>query len=175
MNKIQKVSRFFRYLFLLLFFLLVLYFVSSWVIFPENLGGMQFIPHNLPILFPISTTTKGFAIALSLIPLAIELGVLYLLIRLFGFFEKSEVFSIAAVTAIKRIGYVLFIGQVIHPFYEAAISAALTWNNGPHHRMTEITFTQANAGLLLMGLMMILISWIMLEGYKLKQDQQFTI
>jgi len=51
----------------------------------------------------------------------------------------------------------------------------LTWRNPPGHRFASITLIQTNIGVILVALMVILISWIMLEGCKIREEQQLTV
>ncbi|EKD70101.1 MAG: hypothetical protein ACD_46C00636G0004 [uncultured bacterium] len=77
---------------------------------------------------------------------------------------------------IKYIGYTLLIGQfIINPVYEAILSAMLTWHNPQGERMAMISFTGTNLGIVLTALLIILISWIMAEGYKINEDRKYTI
>ena len=72
----------------------------------------------------------------------------------------------------------LLVGQlIINPIYEGLISMLLTWDNPAHQglRIAKIGFDQTNLGILFTALLVILISWIMAEGYQLREEQQLTI
>jgi len=104
--------------------------------------------------------------------------VLYFLIKLFRQYEKGEIFLIENVRYIRNIGYTLLIGQLLNPIYDGLISADLTWGN--HYvqkgmRIASVTFDNTNITVLLTSLFIILISWIMAEGYQLRAEQQLTI
>ena len=126
---------------------------------------------------PLTTTTKILGFVVNLIPTGVQLFVLYFLIKLFRLYEKSEIFSLENVRYIKKVGYTLLIGQLINPIYEVLMSVTLTWNNYLHGvpRYAVITFNGTNIGILLTALMVILISWIMAEGCRLRDEQQYTI
>jgi hypothetical protein len=115
----------------------------------------------------------GFS--LSLIPAGIEMLVLYFLSKLFRLYETGEIFSINNVRYIRNVGYALLAGQVFYPVYEGLMGIILTMNNPSGHRFAKVSFTQTNVGILLVALLVILISWIMAEGCKLREEQQLTV
>lgn len=107
--------------------------------------------------------------------LNIQLATLLLLIFLFRNFQRMALFTLENVVMIKRIGYLILAGQIIHPFYEAIISAVLTWHNPAGKRLSEISFSTTNLSIIIIAFFMILISWIMAEGYKLQEEQKYVI
>ncbi|RDI44563.1 DUF2975 domain-containing protein [Aquicella lusitana] len=138
---------------------------------------MDVIPraYSHAILHTLSITEKGLGLLLNLAPLMIELFILFCLIRLFRLYEQGEIFSLKNVRFIRNLGYALLIGQLINPVYEGLMGVILTMNNPHGHRFASITLDQTNIGIVLTALMVILVSWIMTEGCKLREEQQFTI
>jgi len=65
--------------------------------------------------------------------------------------------------------------QLVNPFYEALMGIVLTLHNPHGHRLAIITLDQTNIGILFVAGIVILISWIMSEGCKLREEQQLTI
>jgi hypothetical protein len=112
-----------------------------------------------------------------MIPLGFELLTLYFLIKLFKLYEQGEIFSIRNVNFIRKTGYTMLIGQLINPVYQVLISVTLTWHNKLHGvpRYATIAFDGTSVGIILTSLMIILISWIMAEGCKLREEQQLTV
>ncbi len=183
MNKIKNVSLFFKVVFQIIFFLLPILFVMSWYYAPQELNlligiiRINAIPisYQNDVLHELSQSERIFGGLVGVIPLIIQMLVLYFLIKLFKLYEKGEIFSLRHVKYIRNIGYTLFAGQLIEPFYQGIMGVILTLHNPPHHRFVTITLDQTNIGMLLTALLVILISWIMAEGYKLREEQQFTI
>ena len=184
MNKIQRVSKFFKWLFIITGIVLPVLLIIYWFHAPESITTehpaliMNDIPTNIKILHPLSSTTKLLGFAISLMPLAVNLFILYFLIHLFQLYQQCEIFSLRNVRYIKKIGYTLFIGQlIVNPIYEALLSAALTLGNPrvSHERMAAISFSGTNVAILITALLIILISWIMAEGHQLAEDQKYTI
>lgn len=195
MNRIKNVSLFFRVVFQIIFFLLPISLIVSWIYAPDNLvlltgfirldaipatySGMHtYTATGLPekaILHTLSIGEKSLGCLISAIPMMVKMVILFFLIKLFKLYEKGEIFSLNHVRYIRNIGYALLIGQLIEPFYQFALGIVLTIHNPPHHRFATITLDQTNIGILLTALLVILISWIMAEGCRLREEQQLTI
>jgi len=183
MNRIKKVSQFFKIIFQLIFIALPILLIVSWYYAPTELVTlygfvhMDAIPANYrkALLHTLSTNEKMLGFLVSTIPMMVYLYILYTLIKLFSLYEKGEIFSIQPVRHIRNVGYALLATQMIEPFYEFAMGIVLTMHNPPGHRFASITMNQNNVGILLTALMVLLISWIMLEACQLKDDQRLTI
>lgn len=204
MNKIKNVSLFFSLVFQAVFIALPIVFLITWIYAPQELvllhgmikmsaipasySGMHtYVPEGAhffkvpssiteqALLHTLSTGEKILACLVSAIPLAIQLFVLYALIKLFKLYEQGDIFSIQHVKYLRYIGYGLLIGQLIEPVYQFVMGLVLTMNNPPHHHYAAITLSHTNLGILLTSLLVILISWIMAEGCKLREEQQLTV
>lgn len=195
MNRIKNVSLFFRLVFQIIFVALPILLIIGWIYAPNELvllagfiklnaipatySGMhayaaQGIPEKA-ILHTLTAGEKSLGCLVSAIPMMVEMFIFYSLIKLFKLYEKGEIFSINHVRYIRNIGYALLTGQLIEPFYQFVMGLVLTLNNPPHHRYAAVTLAQTNIEILLTALLVILISWIMAEGYKLREEQQLTI
>ncbi|MFC7781365.1 DUF2975 domain-containing protein [Legionella taurinensis] len=183
MEKIQRISLFFRVLFQVLFIALPLFLITAWVKSSGTLvimGGainLNYIPaaYANSILHTLSGSEKFLGLCLSSIPMFVQLYILFALINLFKLYEKGEIFSINNVRSIRNIGYALLITQIIDPIYQGAMGFVLTRYNPSGHRFAAITLDQTNIGVVLIALIVILISWIMVEGCKLREEQQLTV
>ena len=172
MNKIQRVSLFFRVLFQVLFMAIPIVSVIAWMNAPNELvfmGGVfraDMIPraYSHDILHTLTAMEKFFGFILSLIPNGIEMFIAYSFICLFKLFEHGEIFAINNVKYIRNIGYALLLDQLLNPIYEGFMGIILTMNNPHGHRFAKITLDQTNLGIILTGIFIILISWIMAEG-----------
>lgn len=181
MNKIQRVSLCFRYLFQIIFILLPLTQIIGWIAAPNSLhflgitfdvipkGYQHFIPNEL------SANVKLLAFMMSMIPTAVQLFVLYFLIKLFNHYEQKEIFSLQNVRYIRNVSYGILLQQCINPLCQFILGIPLTWQNATGHHMAVITISDTNVGLVLTAFIIILVSWIMAEGYRLREEQQLTI
>lgn len=189
MHKIQSVSLFFRVIFQILLVVLPLMLILAWVVAPEPLkclGGLidiSVIPRpytnmhiqGMLILHTLTVTEKLFGFMVSLIPLVVQLVVLYFLIRLFRSYERGDIFSLKNVYSIRNIGYTLLIGQLLNPLYEFLMGIVLTLNNPGGQYYVAVKLDQTNFGVVLTALLIVIVSWVMAEGYKLQEEQQLTI
>jgi len=182
-KKIEYVSLFFRIIFQIIFLTLPVVIIIGWINIPESLHlfdgaiNIRIIPeeYSSAIVHLLSVEERLLGFAVSLIPLSIDLLILYFLIKLFHLYEAGEVFSIQNVNYIRNIGYSLLLRQLLSPVYEFLMGFVLTSHNPAGLRFASITFDQTNFGILLTALLVILISWIMAEGCRLREEQQLTI
>lgn len=183
MHKIQRVSLGFRIIFQSLFIFIPLMQVVAWIMAPQSIHFLahvfQFdvIPHmyQAKILHTLTASDKVLGLMVSMIPTGVSLFCLYFLIKLFKLYERGEIFSALNVNYIRKIGYVLVIGQLLNPLYEALMGIVLTIQNPPGQRMFGVAFTQNNIEILIFALLLLLVSWIMAEGHKLREEQQLTV
>lgn len=180
--KIKKVSKIFRILFQISFVLVPIKHIIAWIYAPTSLLFpmgivIDVIPQNIEILHSLAVSTKFYGFLVSALPvIALEI-VLFYLIRLFRLYERAEIFTLQNVNYIKKMGYALFIMQPLRLISEGLVSAIVTWNNpiGSGTRKSVITMTGVDLSLMLAAFLIILISWIMTEGYRLREEQKFTI
>lgn len=180
MNKIQRVSIIFRVLFQIAFFALPLSLILFWLSAPSPIWQyngitMMSVPQGIKILHAFNWETRLLGLVISAIPASIHMLILYVLIKLFVLYEKGEIFSIANVNYIKNIGYLMLLDQLVNPIYQMLISGAMTWKNPKGYGIVEITLDQTNIYIVVAAVMIILISWIMAEGCKLREEHAFIV
>lgn len=183
MNKIQKTSLFFRVLFQILLVVLPILLIMAWVQsagtfeMVEGVINLNYVPaaYSSSILHPLNLSEKLLALGAGCLPLFVQLYILFSLVRLFKVYERGVIFSMNNVRYIRNIGYALIITQIATALYQALMGFILTWRNPSGHRFASIALDQTNIGIILVALMVILISWIMLEGCKIREEQQLTV
>lgn len=180
MNKIMLVSRFFRVLFQITFLAVPICLILYWLNAPYpllllgNSISIDLIPHempNFPIILHLGNQTKFLGFLVSLIPATLILVVCYLLIKLFRLYEKNEIFSLNNIIYLRKVATVVILGELVFlPIYQGLLSLVLTWNYSSHFVVFSVNFS-----ILLLSLLLMLISWIMAEGFKLQDEQQYTV
>lgn len=180
MNKIKYVSLFFRLFFQVTFVCLIAAQIIGWIYAPYapmHAGFCNVIPKAYQSLimnhFTLNTKIAGFFI--TTIPLLVKLTVLYSLIKLFLLYENFEFFSAQNVLRIRNTGYALLLLELVNPITEFLLGFVLTSANPPGFRIATITIDDANFAMILTAMLIILTSWIMSEGCKLKEEQQLII
>jgi len=181
-NKIKTISHWFRILFQIIFVLDIVMLIAFWMNGahpPAFFGPIQasFLPSNINIPIPSSMdlTTKLLGLLISCIPTGITLAIYYCLIKLFSLYERAEIFTTSNVMYFKKIGYLLLASALIQPFYEALISFTLAFNAAHGHRIATASFGTNNFSEIIIALIIILVSWIMTEGCKLRDEQAYIV
>ncbi|CAV27416.1 Conserved hypothetical protein [Vibrio atlanticus] len=187
MSKIQKQSRRVRMLlqsFLALTPIMVCYFwltVQTPYDFLSEMGIIQFsiemdyfITSPLTVS-PLTTTTRIIAMFTSLAMSSILMYALTVLIRLFRNYERGEIFSLENAMSYQKLGYSLFYWVLGSVIYGSLMSVILSFNNPPGDRIFEISFVGMDFLTLILGIIILIISWVMKEGYILADEHSQTI
>jgi hypothetical protein len=193
MQRIQKISHFFRICFTVYMVCLPLgilfhWFVttSEWIkgtaidVMLKNGGmhmGIASGSHDIKIHeHHFSYVAKLIGCGGSLVLTGLYMTGVYYLIQLFRLYEKGSLFTRQHVTYMKNIGIVMAVystfGMVLTDMIHVL---AATWDKGPGNRLLSIGYGTTNIEVLFIAGLMILTSWIMAEGFKLKEEQELTI
>lgn len=189
MNKIQRTSRYLRWTFTTLMVLTPIFYIATWCFLPDMLKKdsvlmgfdlippalINLVPVDVVVQHPMTTMLRLIGLTIDILPMTITLLLYANLVTLFQLYERLSYFTMENVIVIKKIGIYILLGELIRPFVEGATTALLTWQNGPGHRVIAISFKGNNVGLIITGILIILSSWIMAEGYRLKEEQRLTI
>ena len=182
MKKIQQTSKFFRILFQIVFFTLPALYLISWMNGGEAIVwgtksslALYPFPRVLGLSYVLTTKTLIFGMLTSLITLLPKMFLFYFLIMLFRSYERGNIFSLENVMTIKKVGIMLIVTQVANVIFDVLISLVMTMNNPPGYHMIGLHLATNNLGIALIGAVIILVSWIMAEGYKLHVDQELTV
>lgn len=178
MNKIQRVSRILQKIFLLLLIALPLTSIFFWFYcnIPNPSGIETSYFHSTPALMQQPHFySRLAAFTINLIPLSIEMFCLYCLIKLFKLYEQGRIFTQRNVDYIRYIALCLIADPIQKPFNELATTFALTLSNPPGHRMISITLNTIDINNILIGVVILLASWVMAEACKLHDEQTLTV
>lgn len=178
-SRIKKLSNMLKWTFLISAALAPLLVAGYWITdgYPFVSFPIKLLP-DIPNLAPLSempATTKLYGFLLSLIPTGINVLALLLLASLFASFEKLEFFTEKNVKRIKQIGGCVLTGALMYPFYLALLSVTLTFFNPVGQRNLTIGFGMPQLYLLIIGLCTLVISSIMEEGKKIREENACTI
>ncbi len=188
MDKIQRVSRYFVVVFNVLLIFLPMFVIIQWLFIDtgtiKNLLDQGFL--QKPISTPegyvnLSTIQWSFlakftgllAQSIGLLPLFLSLFVLK---TLFLNYQKGDIFSTINARHYRYLGWLFFLDALIaQPLSNLLMVLAVTLANPPGHRYISLSFGTPNIEALFCGMLVIVISWIMLEASKLHDEQQFTV
>lgn len=182
MSKIQKQSRRVRILFQFLFVIVPIMVCYYWLTigtpyeFIASTGIIQTtIEINNYTNLPLTLTTRLLAILASIMLCSITMYALRILITLFRNYESNKIFSIENTKYYKKLGYSIFYWVGGSILYRATMSVILSFNNPPGQRYLFVSFIGVDFLTILFGFVVLIISWIMKEGYILADENNFTV
>jgi Protein of unknown function (DUF2975) len=177
MNKINKLSCRFQLLFWMLFFIYPVLVVSTWLggsALPSKYLSFARIPVDVE-LHSLRFMVRFLACLVEMLPTAIVMLGFYYLIQLFKLYAQNTIFGLQNVILIKKIG-LTFIGQMIVSIVtQPLLSIILTMDAAPGGHLVAIGFGSDELSHLVIGGIVVLISWIMEEGRKLEEEKSLTI
>jgi hypothetical protein len=177
MNKIQKISSYLLLLFNLIIITIPLYISAEWIFINALEKNIQ-TPEGYVNLTNISWTSilklLGFsAEIIGVLPFIISL---FFLKAIFENYKKRDIFTIKNAILYRRLGFLFLISAlVIKPLSEMLMILAVTFTNPPGHRYLTISYGTPNFISLFYGILVIIVSWVMLEANRMNDEQKFTI
>lgn len=187
-QRIQRFAKVFRAIFFAAFVLSPVVVAVLWLSGGEVLFGdggsttaiglvrdnVTLDPAHLPA-FPLAWGTRWMGLGVSLIPLGATMLCLWWLVRLFSLFSAGEIFTGNTVRYIRRTGWTMLAGVVLMPIHEVLLTLVLTMHNPPGERLISISLESGDIRDLLIAGIIILVSWIMDEGRKLRETDELTV
>ncbi|MGE4423528.1 MAG: DUF2975 domain-containing protein [Pseudodesulfovibrio sp.] len=187
-RRIQRFAKVFRTIFIAAFVLSPVVMTVLWLSGGELLFGggwsttiIGLVRDNVSLdaahapAFPLAWSQRWLGLAVGLIPLGATMLCLWWLVRLFGLFSAGEIFSGNTVKYIRRTGWTMLAGVALMPIHEALMTLVLTIHNPPGQRMITISLESGDIRDLLIAGIIILVSWIMDEGRKLRETDELTV
>lgn len=183
MNKIKIVSFYGARLLDFIMIALPVYIIFRWIIVDPNFlfpyeGSSIMTSSEIINLDQVSWTpiSKFIASCAQVIQITPILGIVYFLSKVFHRYEVGEIFTINNAQCYYQIGKILFFDALIaQPISGGLWVAAATFSNPVGHRYINISIGTPNIMAVLMGLLVVFISWVMIEGSKIQDEQQLII
>lgn len=173
-KRIQRVSGTFRLLFTVLIFLIPAVTLTYWMFFNYLPAGFTAeLPVAVSQTLPLKTLLLAFSV--SLIPVSVAVYAAINLKELFKLYERGIVFSEQNVNYVRRLGYALMSWVVANLLFVVLISIVLTFNNMPGERIIAAQFGVSDVGTLIIGAVVLLVSWVMKEASKLESELAHTV
>ncbi len=145
--------------------------ILYWAWFGPNLPGELAVFVEQPI--SMSSRFSGFLV--DLLPLGLFMAGTFTLMRMFGRYERGDVFSAAHSRAFRNLGRLLLAWFLLSPVHDALLALALTWTNPPGSRAITIELTTANLTALFAGLALIVIAKVMALAAEMAEEQRLTV
>lgn len=189
MEKIQKISRYTLNAISLFIVMLPLIevlmgaFVDS--PFVKSLRESNMVTRNIEIpqgsTLDLNTVhwtplTKGMTVLAHLFALLPALMGLFLLRGILKRYVDGDIFNTQNAKGYNHIAWLFFIKAIlIKPLSASLEVMAATWFNPPRQFLITISFGTPNLELLFYGVLVIVVSWVMLEASKIHDEQKFVI
>jgi hypothetical protein len=183
MNKIKVVSFYVARLLDFMVIGLPVYIIFQWIFIHANswlLYSQSYIHTHQEIitLDQVAWTplTRFVGCCAQLIEFGPFLGILYFLAKVFHRYELGEIFTMKNAQYYYQIGILLFLDALLaQPISGGLWVLSATLSNPVGQRYINISIGTPNIMAVLMGLLVILISWVMIEGSKIQNEQQLII
>lgn len=121
--------------------------------------------------------SEGFnSYAIMLIPeLSFGLFIYLSLIKLFGLYQQGSIFSVNHINQLRNIGTCLLVWPVFDLLYPILLTLFFRLSGLSDSLPLVLSIGSDQLLKLLIGLIIFVMSWIMIEGQRLKQEQELTI
>jgi hypothetical protein len=172
--RIQNVSGKFSALFSFLIICTPVSILLFWLFFnsiPASFKGD--LPLSINDTLPLLTLTLAFFVCM--IPGSVTVYALLTLKELFKLYENAVVFSAANVKCFRRLGYTMIIWVLAKIISTSLLSIVLSFNNPPGERQLVVQFSSTDIATLVIGAIVLVISWVMNEACKLNEEQAYTV
>jgi hypothetical protein len=188
MNRIKTISAYMcTFLNILLIALPILtilqWLLLDWVPFKKLvLDGFFCNPiqtHEGPVniaTIPLTILTKSIGVLTSVLcSVPAWLGLLFLRTA-FTNYKNGRIFVYENAKAYQRIGWLFFMNALLFNFiFQLGMTFVATFSNPPGHRYISCSFGTPNLESIFCGVILIIISWVMIEGHRLQSEQELTI
>jgi len=191
MSKIQKISHYLLLSFNVLISLVPAVLVLQWFFISMKTTDIPDVINFFGMLEKTIQTPEGY-VNLSIVtwtPTLKLLGFcadligtlpflisLFFLKILFAHYKSGEVFSRRNAILYRKLGLLYLIDALlIQSLSQTLMILAVTFTNPPGHRYLSISFGTPNLSSLFYGVLVIIVSWVMLEASRLHDEHKFII
>ena len=175
MSDIQLFSKRMSILFQLFFIATPIFTIIFWFN-PEQMLSFGIIPFPIPQgKITLNTLSKVLGLSISLFPTIVVMLLFNRLSVLFKNYQMGKVFSEENIFCYKRLGKLLFLLACVNFICEGLMSIALTFQNPTGERALSLSLGMPQIFPILIGLVIIGISYVMEEAFRLEEDLKYTI
>lgn len=191
MNKIQRISSYLLVVFNVLIVMVPLFLVVQWIFISLKTTDVSDVINFWGMLDKTIQTPEGYvnlstvawtpalkllgfcAALLGALPFLISL---FFLKRLFSYYRDGETFTRRNAILYRKLGLLYLIDALfIKSLSQTLMILAVSLPSPPEHRYLSISFGLPNLSSLFYGVLVILVSWVMLEASKMHEEHQFTV
>lgn len=177
LERIRKASRRLELACLVLTVISPLTVILYWVFFDYLPPHVQAMVHQAAASpdHPVVWSNRLLAAVVSLLPTAAVVYGLSALIRLLRLYQAGRIFSLENVACFRKLGRSMIMLAGAGFLSTPLLGLALTFNWPPGRRLLTIGLTSNEILALLVGGVILLISWVMDEGRLLAEDNALIV
>lgn len=108
----------------------------------------------------------------SLIPVGLWLVALWHLWKLFACYGRQQVFTLAAVSHLRRFSWAFLALAAAEPLSRALMSVAISWDNPPGQRQLMLTLGSNDYQLLLCAAVFVTVAHVMAQALQVAEENQ---
>ena len=123
----------------------------------------------------LQPAVRALAWAVCLLPAGVTMYGLWLLRRLFVFYERGQIFEIENVRCFRGLGRVLLAQAAANVLAVPLLAVVLSSGNPPGQKQLAFSFGSGELMILLLGCVVLVIAAVMEEGRRLAEEQRLTI
>lgn len=172
--RVQRLCQYLQYLFIGWLITIPIIHILIWVFFnhlPPNMFDHASELIQLPIPPGIRITAGVVSFALA----ALDMAIVWMLIRLFSLYRIGKFFLAENVTCLWNISKLLLLQAIATPVFKMLIAMLLSFSNPPGQRMLSIGLSSHDLSAAMTGGIVFVIAYVMEEGRKLQDEQSLTI
>lgn len=182
MQHVQKLSRFIRIIFQIFLIVIPLFSCFFWLVCGtpyDFLSASGIVSFSSDVSsYTTQPLTYGTKIVLCIIDLftdCIYLYALMVLIHLFRNYERCEIFSLNNVICYRKLSYCVFYWIAGSFIQNTLFSVIVSFHNPVGQRVVNFGVSDSQVTAFVFGLVILIISYVMKEGYLLADENKNTI
>jgi hypothetical protein len=123
----------------------------------------------------LNTLSKALGFCISVIPIFVIMLMYYQLMKLFKNYEQGNVFNKVNAKKLKTLGKLLFTLAAVNFVCAGLMSLALSFQSPPGERFFMFSLGNAQIFPIIVGLVVLGISYVMEEAHRLEEETSYTI
>jgi Protein of unknown function (DUF2975) len=173
MTKFSRISFILRFLFMLTFIAIPLLYLYNYLSYPEKFISLS--TEKGLVNLALDPPLQSLHFFLYLIPVFIQMYIVFCLAKLFGCYQNNQVFIKEPLQYIRNIGIAVIAREITFPFLQGIMSYFASMHSGNLKADIIFSLTTQKYNNILMGIMMLIVAMIMYEAIKLKDKNDSTI
>ena len=174
-SRIQRVSRRFRIFFAILIFTVPMVDALFWLFFYDLSEAGQILLPLGELNHALSLHTRLLLFLTSLVPVGVVTFGMLILARLFHLYENGFIFSAKNVKYYRTLGYIAIAWTIAEFIFIPLSTLVVSQSSLLIPATLAVGFRLIDMVTLVIGVVVILISWVMDEGRKLADESAYIV